>query len=370
MRMDSPALPACGFAALLVACTGGTVSVGTDTGTPATIPPTDTGTAGTTDTKETAPDYTAPGAWAAGASVFETANRDGQALYGVAWWPAQAPGSEATLYGWDSWNKTGESWVDATPACDEPRPVMVHSHGYGSISWEMFWLQERLASHGWLVVASDHPGNTFYDESGAFRDLTTQRPTDVADTWTWLVGESADADSPLHGCVDPDAGYVVSGYSFGGYTAYVTGGALINADEPVDLADPAVHGVVTLAPWNAYNTLTDGTQALQVPVLTLGGELDETVGTQYLDLHGAITATPRALGSFETAGHFSYTPIYCDFGNGDGCGSDNVDLDVFTDAVGTAVLAFLGHLQGLEGALDQLPELPDELTWEVVDSAE
>ena len=47
-----------------------------------------------------------------------------------------------------------------------------------------------------------------------------------------LLGASAgvigDASSPLHGCADPAAGYVVTGYSFGGYTAYATAGALVN----------------------------------------------------------------------------------------------------------------------------------------------
>ena len=143
--------------------------------------------------------------------------------------------------------------------------------------WEMFYLMEFLASHGWIIVAPDHVGNTYYASWGDLSPFLHRRPADIRDTFDWLLEQNADPTSPLSGCVDEDAGYVVSGYSFGGYTAYVTGGASASdwsGAAITDRADPRVTAVVTIAPWDAY-AITDGTADIDVPVLTIGGERDD-----------------------------------------------------------------------------------------------
>jgi predicted dienelactone hydrolase len=243
---------------------------------------------------------------------------------------------------------------------------MVHSHGSGSIRWEMFYLMEFMASHGWLIAAPDHVGNTFYESWGMSNVFLSRRPGDVHDTFDWLVEQSADSSSPLAGCVDEDLGYVVSGYSFGGYTAYVTAGASAwdwTGAPVTDRADSRVTAVVTQAPWAAGGALTDGTADIDVPVLSIGAERDDTVGTDYLSLHSHITTTPRALASFFDAGHYSPVPIYC-FGWGDGCGPDYVSSEVYQDIVKTSILAFVEHLRDREGAWEQIAEDADALSWE------
>ena len=317
---------------------------------------------------EPAGDYTAAGPFIAGQRWGTTTGTNGNTLYVATWYPSTDPSGESTWYGWEGWWNPGESLYEVTPACDEPRPVMVHSHGNTSLSWEMFWLPEFLSTHGWIVVAPDHEGNTAYDYSLQFGDIYLRRPIDIRDTYDWLLAESAAPDSPLYGCVDEAAGYVVSGYSFGGYTAYATGGGLINlpgAPESINLSDERVTGVIAMAPWNAYEALTTGTSNIDVPVLTIGGRDDATVGIQYLAMHGEVQSTPRLLADFTGVGHYSFTPIYC-WSSGDGCGEGYYDQDDFIAVIKTTVIAWLEHIRDRPGAIDQLPESSDALTWTLV----
>ena len=78
-----------------------------------------------------------------------------------------------------------------------------------------------------------------------------------------------------------------------------------------------------MAPWDAGGTLTDGTADITVPVMTLTGTLDETTSIRMVTgLHDALTVEPRHFGEFPAAGHYSFSPIACDFyGDGDGCGA-------------------------------------------------
>src|SRR5690349_19494483 len=76
---------------------------------------------------------------------------------------------------------------DATPAPGGPWPLVVFSHGYGGIRFQSFFLTEQLASHGFVVAAPDHPGNTLLDFGSLGDDAATaqsamDRPVDVAFT--------------------------------------------------------------------------------------------------------------------------------------------------------------------------------------------
>ncbi len=327
-------------------------------------------TGGDTAAIPSAGNYAGPGVWTAGQDWSEITGSRGDTLYVSTWFPSGDVGGDQTYYGWTDWWTEGESYTDVSPACDSPRPVMVHSHGNTSLSWEMFWLPEFLATHGWIVLAPDHAGNTLYDATTSFTELYQRRPRDIQDTYDWLLVESSDPNSEFYGCVDPDDGYFMTGYSFGGYTAYANGGALVNGSqgEPSDdLGDSRVNGIVTFAPWDAYGLLTHGTSEITAPVLTIGGQRDDTVGTQYLELHGHIESTPRLLADFSNVGHYSFTPIYC-AGEGDGCGGSYFDQGEFTDLVGTAVIAWAEHTRGVAGALEQIPgDIPGELTWTLVE---
>ena len=193
-------------------------------------------TAEDTEPEATLPDGE-PGPWQAGVQTFDADLTSGTAP-GMVWYPTDdIAGSSIEYFP----SIVGDALLDSTPTCDQPRPVILHSHGHGSAHFEMGWLAEHFASHGILTVAIDHPGNTYYDETPNFARLYQQRPTDVAELFDVLVSSLAAPGGPLDGCVDADAGYVVSGYSFGGYTAYAVAGATVNnpMGEPTyDFHDP------------------------------------------------------------------------------------------------------------------------------------
>jgi len=48
----------------------------------------------------------------------------------------------------------------------EPYPVIVFSHGLGSMRVQSYEQCERLASHGFIVVSPDHPGNAMVTNTG------------------------------------------------------------------------------------------------------------------------------------------------------------------------------------------------------------
>ena len=227
---------------------------------------------------------------------------------------------------------------------------------------------EFMASHGWLVVAPDHAGNTYYGTWAPWLTLIERRPRDIRETFDWLVAQSADSSSPLAGCVDEDAGYVVSGYSLGGYTAYAVGGGRVTgemADTLADVADPRATQIVTHAGWDATGFIGTGAADIEIPVLTIGGERDATVGTDSLELHTHVRSVPRARATFFDGGHFTPAPIYC-MAWGDGCGPAYVDPDVYAAITKTSILAFLEHNRGYVGAWEQIVEDPAVVEWELV----
>jgi predicted dienelactone hydrolase len=348
--------------ALLVACGDKDQNTDSATGTD------DTGADTGADTTPDLPDFGQPGPYAPGTFSAEITGSTGVGLTVQVWYPADAPGSETVVY--DNLYP-GEATTDATPSCGESRPVLVFSHGYSGIRWQSGFLVEHLASHGYVVLAPDHTYNTFLDNDDAhFEELLTRRPQDLIDTFDWALSQSEDADSSLSGCIDGAAGYAVAGHSFGGYTAYATGGATINLNGATDnLGDSRVWAVVPLAPWDVNGTITDGAADITVPLMCLSGTRDETTTWDEVSgMYAAATVTPRYLGEFPDAGHYSFSPVACDFGlAGDGCGEDFLDLDAFTQTVNTAVTAFLEESRGTAGAIGQLPAESDDLIWQITE---
>jgi predicted dienelactone hydrolase len=59
-------------------------------------------------------------------------------------------------------------------------PLIVFSHGSGGLRYQSFFLTEVLASHGFVVVAADHVGNTLLDELGGtfapLSEMMVERP--------------------------------------------------------------------------------------------------------------------------------------------------------------------------------------------------
>jgi len=334
---------------LLAACSG---DGSADDSTPSTG---DTGAS-----VEVAPDYAAWGPWSVGTEQGEVDGPEGT-LTAQFWFPSDDPQGDPESY---DGLLEGVASEGLAPACDSPRPVMVFSHGLGGVRWQSPFYVEHLASHGFVVVAVDHTGSTLSDtniaELGA---VAMRRPLDVAAAFDGLVEAYPD-------CVDPDAGYAVSGHSFGGYTAFAAAGAELNDPTAGGMAttrgDDRVWAVVALAPWDGSGVITDGNALIDVPTMVLTGREDRTTPLlQVRQLWNPLVTTPRAFGILDEAGHYTFSPVACLLESGDGCGAGFLTEDEANPLIQQASAAFLFEQLGVSGASEQVEVEAEVYTWTI-----
>ena len=161
----------------------------------------------------------------------------------------------------------------APPIPNVARPLIVFSHGSGGISVQSTNLCETLASHGFVVAAPNHTGNTagdsFLGRSFPFAVSARNRPRDVSLLISRMITRTRTPGDRLYRVVNPYQ-IGVAGHSFGGFTALAVAGGY------GDYApDPRVRAIMPIAP--AARILTDQELAgIRVPTLVLGGTLDTT----------------------------------------------------------------------------------------------
>ncbi|TVQ94046.1 MAG: hypothetical protein EA397_02745 [Deltaproteobacteria bacterium] len=299
------------------------------------------------------------------------------------WYPAQE-NAASSLHSYDGLVR-GHALDNAPAACDEPRPVIAFSHGNLGVRWQSLTITEELARYGFIVVSPDHVGNTLGGPAFALSVLVQRRPYDLIQAYNGLFNLPA-----LSGCLDPDAGYLTVGHSFGGYTALMAAGATLPGEAIDELCragnstacglraqltalgvegdfepgDARVRGVAVLAPWDA-TLLGEGAQDVRVPSLYLTGAGDPItpLDTMVRPLWDQMGATPTSLGVLPGGGHFSF--VYdCEAVGGsvaDGCGPNATPLPLIHDLTVQAVLTLAGQT-GLLPAESPLPRA-DEIDW-------
>jgi predicted dienelactone hydrolase len=168
-------------------------------------------------------------------------------------------------------------------------PLIVFSHGSGGLRYQSFFLTEALASHGFVVVAAGHVGNTLLDELGGtfapMEEMMVARPLDVSFLITDMLERNEDPGNFLYGSIDGER-IGVCGHSFGGFTSFAMA-AGFGADPPDEVAsefpvgfvpvpvDSRVDAIVPLAPVSSWFGDSE-LEAINVPTMILGGTLDTT----------------------------------------------------------------------------------------------
>ena len=198
-------------------------------------------------------------------------------------------------------------------------PLVVFSHGFSGARFNCVFFSEFLASHGFIVAAPDHTGNsgfTLLDGTVVKRGgeraqrSAADRPQDVSfliDTFTKMTNG---ADSRFAGRVD--VGSVgVSGMSMGAGTS-----------KRVLDQDSRVKAAVMLAPGRNGGERSNFT----TPIMMMIGTEDSTVGErgnarsrQYYE----ASRGPRYLVEIKDAGHFTFSSVEQynpNYGNGIGRG--------------------------------------------------
>ncbi len=128
-------------------------------------------------------------------------------------------------------------------------PLIAFSHGFGGHRRQTTFLCTHLASHGYVVAAPDHTGNTIFDIIQAVMALQSgaELPDPTATVKEFIAARPADIRFMIDRTVDGTAGNLASivdvnrigmtGHSFGGWTTLAVIGS-----------DPRIRAALPLAP--------------------------------------------------------------------------------------------------------------------------
>jgi dienelactone hydrolase len=198
-------------------------------------------------------------------------------------------------------------------------PLVVFSHGSGGTRVGYVFFTEFLASHGFIVVAADHIGNSRYTivnnqvvKAGGARGQASakDRPKDVSFLIDAMTRMNNGGDSRFAGRVDLEK-VGAAGMSFGGSTT-----------ENVVEQERRVKAGVMLAPGGPTGDRTNFT----TPIFMMIGTEDATLREQgnarnrsYYD----VSKGPRYFVEIKDAGHYTFTSVdqyNTNYGNGIGKG--------------------------------------------------
>jgi len=187
-----------------------------------------------------------------------------------------------------------------------PFPLVLASHCHSCTRFSAFSIAEHLASHGFVVAAPDHTGNTLFDElAGNSAAIGEQfllvRRADLGVVIDKLLAGSIEVTEQLRGQIDATRVGAI-GHSFGAATV----GRLAQED-------PRVRATVAIAtpienPFFPGNKIAD----IHVPLLSILAEEDNSIGAIGNNLIASnfkIANPPIRLVRVRDAGHWNFTDI-------------------------------------------------------------
>ncbi|KAA0236101.1 MAG: hypothetical protein JJLCMIEE_00770 [Acidimicrobiales bacterium] len=185
-------------------------------------------------------------------------------------------------------------------------PLVLFSHGNTGVRFQSIFYTEALASHGFVVVAPDHTGNTITDSSRTV-EAAADRPADISFLIDAIETMNADADDALFGHIDLDR-IGVTGHSYGGYTSLAMASGVGDAIAP----DDRVTAIVPIAP--AATLIKEANlERAEVPALVIGGTDDVTTPIEDSTAYSFdnLGSEPLYRVDLIDAAHWSFT-IVCE----------------------------------------------------------
>jgi len=221
---------------------------------------------------------------------------------------------------------------DAPVASGGPWPLIIFSHGNTGVKEQSVFLTEELARAGYIVMAPDHVGNTFFDGEGRFGEIMNHlRPLDV----TAVIDRAmalVESDPPwLADKLNLDK-IGISGHSRGGYTSLAAVGAalgthpmyreycLASETDPVCaefdpmasshlLGDDRVIAALPLSP-ASYTLTAEGLSGVAAPVLIMTGKTDRLTpyDSVVIPIYEALSP-PKALWTLTQGDHYTFSDL-------------------------------------------------------------
>lgn len=296
-----------------------------------------------------APEYAQRGQYAVGTQEFSLTMEADRTLNGTIWYPAMNSDEqvEANTYQEAIAQFDGQALLDAEPDfVNAPYPLVIFSYGTPGIRFQSLYYVEHLASYGFVVMATEHPGSTVVDMlTGQMSEETIvaslgYRPAEILAQIDYAEGLT-NGDGVFAGLIDTD-NIGVAGHSFGGYTALSVGGAQLNSesiavscddDNPSNnrlctdealsslaaargidnrpetlwdmTTDERIKAIVPLAPSSVTYFGEAGLANITVPTLLMAGTSDPLLSDAHL-AYESVASDEKYLIEFENAGHFIF----------------------------------------------------------------